>query len=113
MSQHPTEYVALQLDQQGTPVNIPLPRSVLTYNGPDQKSISADTPPSQRQVESFTPCVRQNNRFVDPSGKPLQTSTIIICDKMPFIVSNSGQIYNFTGGSFKQLFVADPSEHKF
>ena len=51
--------------------------------------------------------------FVDPSGKPLQPGTIIICDKIPFVVSNNGKIYNFTGGSFKQLYVADPSEHKF
>ena len=103
----------LQSDQQGTPVNTSLPRSVLTENGPDQDSNSSGTPPSQRQAESFTPCVRQNDRFVDPSGKPLQPGTIIICDKIPFIVPNNGKIYNFTGGSFKQLYVTDPSEHKF
>ena len=113
MSQHPMGYTALQSDQQGTPVNTPLPRSVFTTNGPNQDSISADTPPSQRQVESFTPCVRQNDRFVDPAGKPLQPGTIIICDKIPFIVSNNGKIYNFTWGSFKQLYVANASEHKF
>ena len=107
------KYTASQSDQQGTPVNTPLPRSVLTTNDPDQNSISADTPSSQRQVESFTPCVRQNDRFVNPSGKPLQPGTIIISDKIPFIVSNNGKIYNFTGGSFKQLYVADPSKHKF
>ena len=28
-------------------------------------------------------------------------------------MSNNGKIYNFTGGSFKQLYVTDPSEHKF
>ena len=56
-----------------------------------------DTPSAQRQVESFTPCVRQNDRFIDPSGKPLQPGTVIICDKIPFIVSNNGEIYNFTG----------------
>ena len=113
MSQHPMAYTASQSDQQGTPVNNPLPRSVLTANNPNQDSISAETPPSQRQVESFTPCVRQNDRFVDPSGKPLQQGTIITCDKIPFVVSNNGKIYNFTGGSFKQLYVADASEHKF
>ena len=113
MSQHPMEHTTSQSDQQGTPVNTPLPRSVLTNNGPDQDSISADTSASQRQVESFTPYVRQNDRFVDPSGKPLQPGTIIICDKMPFIVYNNGKIYSFTGGSFKQLYVTDPSEHKF
>ena len=94
-------------------MNTPLPRNVLTTNDPDQHSTSADKPSSQRQVESFTPCVRQNDRFVDPSGKPLQPGTIIICDKIPFIVSNNGKIYNFTGGSFQQLYVADPSKHKF
>ena len=113
VSQHPMEYTASQSDQQGTPVNTPLPRNVLTTNDPNQDSISADTPSSHRQVESFTPCVSQNDRFVDPSGKPLQPGTIIICDKVPFIVSNNGKIYNFTGGSFKQLYVADPSEHNF
>ena len=113
MSLHPMEYTASQLDQQGTPVNTPLPRNMLTTNNPNQDSISADTPSSQRQVESFTPCVRQNDRFVDSSGKPLQPGTRIICDNLPFVVSNNGKIYNYTGGSFKQLYVADPSEHKF
>ena len=28
-------------------------------------------------------------------------------------MSNNSKIYNFTGGSFKQLYIADPSEHKF
>ena len=107
------EYNASQSDQQHTPVNTPLPRNMLNASDPNQDSTLADTPSSQRQVESFTPCVRQNDRFVDPSGKPLQPGTIIICDKIPFIVSNNGKIYNFTGGSFKQLYVADPSEHKF
>ena len=100
-------------DQQGTPVNTLLPRSVLTKIGPDQDSSSSDTPPSKRQVESFTPCVRQNDRFVDLSGKPLQPGTVIICDKIPFIESNNGKIYNFTRGSFKQLYVTDPSKNKF
>ena len=113
VSLHPMGYTASQSDQQGTPVNTPLPRSVLTENSPDQDSSSADTPPSQRQVESFTPCVRQDDRFGDPSDKPLQPGTIIICDKIPFIVCNNGKIYNFTGGSFKQLYVTDPSKHKF
>ena len=101
VSQHSMGYTTLHSDQQGTPVNTPLPRSVPTKNGPEQDSSSSGTPPSQRQVESFTPCVRQNDRFVDPSGKPLQPSTVIICDKIPFVVSNNAKIYNFTGGSFK------------
>ena len=113
MFQHPMQYTASQSDQQHTPLNTPLPRNVLTSNDPKQDSISADTPSSQRQVKSFTPCVRQNDRFVDPSNKPLQPDTIIICDKILFIISNNGKIYNFTGGSFKQLYVTDSSEHKF
>ena len=28
-------------------------------------------------------------------------------------MSNNGKIYNFTGGSFKQLYVTDPRKHKF
>ena len=113
MSQHPMEYTASQSDQEGTAVNTQLPRNVLTTNDPNQDSISADTPSSQRQVESFKPCVRQNDRFVSPSGKPLQPGTVIICDKIPFVVSNNGKIYIFTGGSFKQVYVTDPSKHKF
>ena len=38
---------------------------------------------------------------------------MIICNKLPYVVSNNGNIYNFTGGSFKQLYIADPSKHKF
>ena len=113
MSQHPIGYTAPQLDQQHTPVNTPLPRNMLTTSDSSQDSTLADTPSSQRQVESFTPCVRQNDRFVNPSGKPLQPGTIIICDKIPFVLSNNGKICNFTGGSFKQLYIADPSKHMF
>ena len=117
VSQHSMGYTTSQSDQKGTRVNTPLPRSVLIENGPGQDSSSSGTPsgtpPSQRQVESCTPCIRQNDRFVDPSGNPLQPGTIIICNKIPFIVSNNGKIYNFTGGSIKQLHIADPSKHKF
>ena len=113
MSQHLMEYTASQLDQQCILANTPLPRNMLTTSNPNQDSTLADTPPSQRQVESFTPYVRQNDRFVDPSGKPLQPGTIIICDKIPFVVTNNGKIYNFTGGKYNQLYVTDPSEHKF
>ena len=38
---------------------------------------------------------------------------MIICNNILFVVSNNGKIYNFTGGSIKQLYVTDPSEHKF
>ena len=70
VSHHSMGYTTSQSDQQGTPVNTPLPRSVLAENGPDQVSSSSGEPPSQRQVESFIPCVRQNDRFADPSGNP-------------------------------------------
>ena len=69
--------------------------------------------PSQRQVEALTPCVRQNDRFFDPSGNPLQPGTVIVCKDLPFVVSNKGKIYNFMGGNMKQLYITDPSEHKF
>ena len=113
VSQHSMGCTTLQSGQQGTPVNTPFPRSVLTKNGPDQDPSSLGIPPSQRQVETFTPCVRQNGRFVNPSGKPLQLGTVIIYDKIPLVVSNNGKIFHFTGGSFKQLYITDPSEHKF
>ena len=61
----------------------------------------------------LTPCTRQHDRFVDPSGKPLQPGTVIVCEDLPFVVSSNGKIYNFTGGNMKQLYIADPSEHKF
>ena len=92
VSKHCMGYTTSQSDQHGTPISTPLPGSVLTKNGPDQDSSSSGTPPSHRQVESFTPCVRQNDRFVDLSGNPLQSSTIIICDKIPSIVSNNGKL---------------------
>ena len=101
-----------QPDQTSTPKNASLPRRVPTDNSSELDSALA-TPPSQGPAENFTPCVRQNNRFVDPSCNPLQPGTMIICNKLPFIVSNNGKIYNFTGGGFKQLYVADPSKHKF
>ena len=59
------------------------------------------------------PCMRQHDRFVDPQGKPLQPGTVIFCEDLPFIVSANGKIYNYTGGNMKQLYIANPSEHKF
>ena len=104
VSQHSTGYTTPQLDEQGTPVNTPVPRSILTKNGPDQDSSSSGTSPSQQQVESFTPCVRQNNRFVDLSGKPLQPGTVIICDKIPFVVPNSPSTFSSIINSVIGLF---------
>ena len=113
VSQHSMGYTTPPSEQQGVLVNTPFPRSVRTRNGPSQDSSSSSTLPSQRQVESFTPYVMQNDRFVNPSGNPLQPGTIIVCNNIPFVVSSNGKIYNFTGGSMKQLYITDPSEHKF
>ena len=101
-----------QPDQPSTLKNTSLSRWVPTNNISELDSALA-TPPFQGPAENFTPCVRQNDRFVDPSGNPLQPGTVIICNKLPFIVSNNCKIYNFTGGSFKQIYVADPSAYKF
>ena len=102
-----------------TPVNAPLARSILH----DSSSNSAtDTSKSNSpvtiltqdgQVEVLTPHTSQHDRFVDPSGKPLQPGTVIICEDLPFIVSSNGKIYNFTGGNMGQLHITDPSKHKF
>ena len=101
-----------QPDQPSTLNNTSLSRRVPTDNSLELDSALA-TPPFQGLAENFTPCVRQNDRFVDPSGNLLQPGTVIICNKLPFIVSNSGKIYHFRGGSFKHLYITDPSEHKF
>ena len=61
----------------------------------------------------LTPCTRQHDRFVDHTGKPLQPGTVTVCEDLPFIISSNGKIYNLTGGNIKQLYIADPSEHKF
>ena len=59
------------------------------------------------------PCTRQHDRFVDPECKPLQLGMVIFCEELPFIISNNGKIYNFAGGNMKQLYIANPSKHKF
>ena len=60
-----------------TPVNSPLARSML----PDNRSHAATYTPNSnsliaiskqdKQVEALTPCMRQHDRFIDPSCKPL------------------------------------------
>ena len=112
-SQHHTRYTTLLLEAQSVPVNPQFSRSVLTENGSHQASRSTSTLPSQGQVEALTPCVGQNDRFVDPSGNLLQPGTIIVCNDIPFVVSNNGKIYNFMGCNMKQLYIADASKHKF
>ena len=91
-----------QPDQPSIPKNASLPRRVPTDNSSEPDSALA-TPLFQGPAKNFTPCVRQNNRFVNPSDNPFQPGTVIICNKLPFILSNNCKIYNFTGGSFKQL----------
>ena len=66
-----------------------------------------------RQAEVLTPCTRQYDGLVDPQGRPLQPGTIIFCKDLPFIGSANGKIYNYTGSNMKQLYEADPREHKF
>ena len=112
-SQHPTKCSTPPLEAQSVSVNPQFSKSVLTKNGSHSASNTTSTPPSQRQVEALIPCVRQNDRFVDPSGNPLQPGTIIVCNGLPFVVSNNGKIYNFMGGNMKQVHITDPSKHKF
>ena len=98
-------------------VNSHLARSIL----PDNRNHTASDTPNipitistqDVQVEVLTPCMRQHDRFVDPSGKLLQPSTAIVCEDLPFAVSSNGKIYNFMGGNMKQLYISDPSKHKF
>ena len=77
VSQYSKGYTTPPSEQQDIPVNTPFPGSVLTKNGPRQDSSSSSTPPSQRQVGSFTPCVRQNDKFVNPSGNPFQPGIML------------------------------------
>ena len=71
------------------------------------------TTAQDKQVEALTPCMRQHDRFIDPSGKLLQPGAVIVCEDLPFAISSNVKIYNFTGGSMKQLYITDSSEHKF
>ena len=112
MFQYPRDYTASQLDQQHTPVNTPLPRNVLTSNDPKQDSISAGTPCSPGTGQKASHHVSNRMTGLSTHQVHLQPGTIIICDKIPFVVSNNDKIYNFTWGSFKQLYVANPSKHK-
>ena len=114
---NPARPTTLLSDALVTPVNSELTRSILPDN---RNHTTSDTPitlitksAQDRQVEALTPCMRQHNRFVDPSGKLLQPGTVIFCDDLSFVVSSNGKIYNFTGGNMKQLYITDPSEQKF
>ena len=101
------------------PVTSPVARGIHPDNN---RSAATDTSKSNtpvsismkdKEVEVFTPCMRQHNRFVDLEGKPLQPGTVIFCEDLPFIVSANGKMYNYTGGNMKQLYIAGPSKHKF
>ena len=112
-SLHPTRTTNLLSDAPSVPVNSQFTRGILTENRTHSAPNTPNGPPSDRQVGDLTPCTRQHNRFVNPSGKLLQPGTVIICINLPFVVSNNGKIYNFTGGNMRQLYIADPSKHKF
>ena len=102
-----------------TPVASPLARSILPDNSShavtDTSYPNSPVPISSqyKQVVELMPCMRQHDRFVDPAGKPLQPGNVIFCENLPFIVSNNGKIYNYTGHNMKQLYIADPSKHKY
>ena len=101
------------------PTTSPLARSVLlddtshTVTDTSNPNSSVLTSLQDRQVKVPMPCTRQWDRFVDPEGKPLQPSTVIFCEDLPFIVSNNGKIYSYMGGNMKQLYMANPSKHEF
>ena len=90
-SPHTTRPTTLLSDVPGIPVNSQFTRSILTEKGTHSASDTPNTPPSDRQVGALTPCMRQHDRFVDPSGKPLQPDTVIVCEDLPFIVSSIGK----------------------
>ena len=101
------------------PTASPLARSVLPDNTSHAVTDTSNpnspvlTSSQDRQVEVLMPCMRQQDRFVDPKGKPLQPGTVIFCEDLPFIVSNNDKIYNYMSGNMKQLYIANPSKHKF
>ena len=101
-----------------TPVASPLASSILPDNSScavtDTSNPNSPVPISSqdKQVEVLMPCTRQHDRFVDPAGKSLQPGTVIFCEDLPFIISNNGKVYNYTGGNMKQLYIADPSKYK-
>ena len=101
------------------PCNSPLARSILPDNSSHAVMVTSNPnfpvliSSQDRQVEVLMSCTRQHDRFVDPKGKSIQVGMVIFCEELPYIVSNNGKIYNYMGGNMKQLYIADPSEHKF
>ena len=122
----PTMSMTLLPETPVNPATVPnfpiaslLARSIIpdksSYAVTDTSNTNTPVPISSqdRQVEVLMPCTRQHDRFVDPNGKPLQPGMVIFCEDLPFIASANGKVYNYTGGNMKQLYIADPSEHKF
>ena len=101
VSPHPTRPITLLYDAVSVPVNSQFTRSILTDKGTHSTPNTPNTPPSDRQVGALTPCMRQHDRFVDPSGKLLQPGTVIVCKNLPFVVSSNGKIYNFAGSNMR------------
>ena len=112
-SPHTTRPSTLLSGAPSVPVNPHFTRSILNKEGTHSAPDTPNTLPSDRQVGALTPCMRQQDRFVNPSGKLLQPGTVSVFKDLPFIVSSNRKMYNFTGGNIKQLYVADPSKQKF
>ena len=79
-----------QPGQPSTLKNTLLLKRVPTDSSSEPDSDLAATP-SQGPAENFTQCVRQNSRFVDLSDNLIQPGTVIVSNKLPFIVSNNGK----------------------
>ena len=90
-SLHPTRPSTLLSDAPSVPVNSQFTRSILTKKGTHSAPNTLNTLPSDRQVGALTPCMRQHDRFVNPSGKPLPLGTVIVCDNLPFVASSNGK----------------------
>ena len=101
------------------PVTTPVTRSIPSNSNSSavMDTSNPNTPVpitmQDKHVEVLTPCTRQHDRFVDPKDRSLQPGTVIFCDDLLFMVSSNSKIYNYTRGNMKELYVADPSEHKF
>ena len=76
-SPHTTRSTNPLLDAPSIPVNSQFTRSILTKKGTHSAPNTPNTLPSDRQVAALAPCMRQHDRFVDPSGKLLQPVTVI------------------------------------
>ena len=86
------ETLANQATIPSTPVNSLLAKSILPDNSSHADTVTpiSNSPvvilTQDKQAEGLTPCMRQHDRFVDPTGKLLQPGTVIVCEDLPFIV---------------------------